>query len=278
MASKRPSASQVHRQTAKKMIAVCSATGGTGRTTLTVNTASLLAAKSKKVTAIDGDLQFGDLSLAMDIQPDVTIKDTVHLQEREKLIDLCNRHESGVRVLSAPSRPEEADLITEEHLDWVITSLKEANEYLLVDTAAGLNDRSLPFIENADHIVVVTTGGMAALKNAKLMIGILEELELNGKISVVVNRSTAKGSLIKEDLTSLLQAERVFYLPEDRKHVSHSQNTGQVLCLNYPRLEISKAIMSMAEELFPETHYGTPYIPHKRFQRIIQRVTSRRRK
>lgn len=276
MASNNPSASQT--RTEGKTIAVCSATGGTGRTTITVNLASTLAARSNKVTVIDGDLQFGDLSLAMDIEPAFTMKEAVNTQGRRNLTDLCHKHESGVRVLSAPSRPEEADLITEEHLEWIIASLKEANEYLLVDTAAGLNDRSLPFIENADDIIVVTTGGMAALKNAKLMIGILEELELNSKVSVVVNRSTAEGSLMKEDLSSLLQAKRVFYLPEDRKHVSHSQNTGEVLCLHYPRLEISKAIMSMAEELFPETKQGTPYVPNRRFQRIIQRVTSGRRK
>jgi pilus assembly protein CpaE len=60
-----------------ELIVVCSAKGGIGRTVMAVNLAVALTKKNIQVGVLDGDFQFGDVSLAMDLHPTFTIKDVV---------------------------------------------------------------------------------------------------------------------------------------------------------------------------------------------------------
>ncbi|WP_018923515.1 AAA family ATPase [Salsuginibacillus kocurii] len=277
MATREEAVSHTTEKPAGTTIAICSATGGNGRTMITVNLSSLLAERGYKVTAVDGDLQFGDISLALDLQPSYTIKDAVNNQGSESILNFCSEHESGLRLLAAPTRPEEADLVTEEHLDSILSSLQSENDYVVIDTTAGLNDRSLPVLEKADYILVVTTGSMAALKNANLMLQILDTLELKSRASVIVNRSTAEGNLSAEDLIDLLKIERLYYLPEDRKNVSYAFNTGRVLTTILPNLEVSKAIIAMVDQLFLERQEGHQRESNRFLQNVMSRMKNVRR-
>ncbi len=161
----------VEQQSPKKkrgeMIAVCSAKGGVGRTILTVNLAIALFKKNIKVSILDGDFQFGDIGLAMDLQSTFTIKDV--MEEIESLDEymlgsyLC-KHDSGVRVLPAPDRPEYADLVTKEALNKIVDFLLQQFDYLVVDTGVGLQDQTMEVLEKADQILVVTNLEMATLE------------------------------------------------------------------------------------------------------------------
>src|SRR5205823_5368538 len=59
------------------MICVLGPKGGTGKTVTSSNLAVALAQAGKSVSAIDLDLQFGDLALAMGVRPDKTMYDLV---------------------------------------------------------------------------------------------------------------------------------------------------------------------------------------------------------
>ena len=89
-----------------EMIAVCSAKGGIGKTTLTVNLAVALLKKNFSVAVLDGDFQFGDVGLAIDLQTRFTMKEVVEGLEtldEHSLAGYLSKHESGVRVLPAPN-------------------------------------------------------------------------------------------------------------------------------------------------------------------------------
>ncbi|WP_124220594.1 P-loop NTPase [Aquisalibacillus elongatus] len=60
-----------------QVITVCSGKGGVGKTLLAVNLAVSLSKKNADVALIDGEFQFGDVGLAMDLQPSFTMKDIV---------------------------------------------------------------------------------------------------------------------------------------------------------------------------------------------------------
>ncbi|WP_025027362.1 AAA family ATPase [Caldalkalibacillus mannanilyticus] len=235
-----------------EMIVVCSAKGGVGKTVLSVNLAVALSKKNIQVSVLDGDYQFGDVTLAMDLHSTFTIKDIVEgldTLDEYSMASYLSRHESGVKVLSAPDRPEYADLVTPAVTEKVINLLLKQNDYVVVDTGVGFHDNSLQFVEKADQILIVTNLEMATLKNTKLMLETLEVLGLKNKVQVVINRSTMESVIQAADVPEILDEETPIFIPNDFQLVSQSLNIGIPFVLKHGKTEVAKAIFKMAEQI-----------------------------
>ncbi|MFE8699614.1 CpaE family protein [Cytobacillus sp. FJAT-54145] len=242
-------------QTSKRrgeMIAVCSAKGGIGRTTLTVNLAVALFKKNISISILDGDFQFGDIGLAMDLQSTFTIKDVVEeidrLDEFSLASFLCN-HESGVKVLQAPERPEFAELVTDEKLSKILDLLLMQQDYVVVDTGVGLQERTLNIVEKADQILVVTNLEMAALKNTKLLLETLDILGFRDKVRIVINRATMESVIKAGDVPDILGEAEPIYIPNDFQIASQALNIGIPFVINQGKSELAKSVFKMAEQL-----------------------------
>lgn len=235
-----------------EMIVVVSAKGGVGRTTLAVNLAVALTKKTITVSLLDGDFQFGDIALAMDLQPTFTIKEVAEELERvdsySLLSYLCS-HDSGVKVLPAPVRPEFADLVTNEVIDQVVRWLLDQFDYVIVDTSVGLGDKTLAIVEKADQVLVVTNLEMATLKNTKLLLETFQLLGLKEKTKLVINRATMESVIQATDVPNILGEQDPFYIPNDFQTASQSLNIGIPFVVNQGKSEMAKAIFKMAEGL-----------------------------
>lgn len=235
-----------------EMIVLCGAKGGIGKTALAVNLAVALTKKNISVGLMDGDFQFGDVALALDLHPTFTIKDAVEdieTMDRFALAGFLIPHGSGVKVLAAPERPEFADLIKPNVIDRVCDLLLSQNDYLVIDTVAGLSDSSLHLIEKADQIFVVTTLEMTAIKNTKLMIDTLDLLGFRDKMQLVVNRATMESVIKAADVPDILGFESSFYIPNDFQLVSQSLNVGIPFVSNQAKSELAKSVFKMTEQL-----------------------------
>lgn len=233
-----------------KIIAVCSAKGGIGRTTLTVNLAVALMKKNFSVAIMDGDFQFGDVNLAMDLKSSLTIKDVLEgiaMLDEHSLANYLAVHESGVRVLSAPDRPEFAELISNEAVGKILDCLLIQHDYIVVDTPVGLNEQSLRFIERADQILVVANLEMAALKNTKLFLETLKLLGLQDKVKIVINRSNMESVIKATDAAAILAENDPIYIPNDFQICSQSINLGVPFVIKHAKSEVAKGIFKMAE-------------------------------
>ena len=235
-----------------EIIAVCSAKGGVGKTVMAVNLAIALRKKNLKISVVDGDFQFGDVSMALDIQSSLSIKDVVdHLDtlDQHSLVNFLNVHESGVKLLSAPHRPEYADLITEEIIEKTLKLLAVENDFVVVDTGVGIHDKNLPIIENADEILLITNLEMATLKNTKLMLETLQALEFDHKVKVVVNRATMNSVIKASDVENILGVDVAYYIPNDFQIASQSINIGIPFVINQGKSELAKALFRTAEQI-----------------------------
>ena len=243
---------QDEKQKRGEMIAVCSAKGGVGKTTLSVNLAAALCKKNIKIGLMDGDFQFGDVCLAMDLQSTFSIKDVIEdIEQMDQYLlgNYLNHHDSGVKVLAAPERPEYADLITDAVIKKVIDLLLMQQDYLVVDTGIGLQDRTVSIIEKADQIIIVTNLEMTTLKNTKLMLETLELLGLREKVQVVINRSTMESVIQAADVPEILGENEPVFIPNDFQTASESLNIGIPFVLNQGKTELAKAVFKMAEQL-----------------------------
>ncbi|KIL38354.1 histidine kinase [Gordoniibacillus kamchatkensis] len=235
-----------------ELIAVCSAKGGIGRTVLAVNLAVALSKNNIQIALLDGDFQFGDVSLAMDLQPTFTIKDvaeSMDAMDKHTAASYLIRHSSGVKVMAAPERPEQADLLAAPALGTVCDLLLAQHDYVLVDTEVGLKESTLLFVEKADQIFILTTLEMAAIKNTRLMLETLEALGLRHKVQLVVNRATMDSVIKATDVPDIVGIEHPYYVPNDFAIVAQSLNIGVPFVQNHGKTDIAKSIFKMAEQL-----------------------------
>ena len=106
---KLPPPPKVERRLMGKLLMIYSPKGGTGCSMVASNLAIALSKTTrKKVALVDGNLQFGDSDVMLNLQGNRTIADVINRIE-DLDSDLMNvmtaRHPSGIKVLAAPTTP-----------------------------------------------------------------------------------------------------------------------------------------------------------------------------
>lgn len=239
-------------KTKGEMIIFISGKGGVGKTITSVNTGVALANKGLSTCILDGNFQFGDVSLALDIQPSFTISDIIQEPqglESIKISYYLDRHQSGVNILSAPMKPEQGDLITQSSLKIICQKILEKHDFLIVDLSSGLSENNLAFIEMAHKIFLVTDISFAALKNTRTMIKTLNILNMNKKLRVIVNRYDTQSIIAAKDINNMLDVKEVSFIWNNPKLVSKSFDVGIPFVISNPREKVSKDIITLASEL-----------------------------
>jgi pilus assembly protein CpaE len=172
------------------------AKGGVGTTTIAINAAIALHRElGRKVCLVDGNLQFGDhrvfLDLGLDRKSIVDIV-TAPAIDGELVRQVLVKHDSGVDLLLAPPSPETAELVTPEHMPLILDHLRQAYDYVLVDIDKRLDDVNLGIIEASETVFVVMTADLSCLKNVRLVLETIGHLGYEqGKVKLVLNRSNA---------------------------------------------------------------------------------------
>ena len=124
-----------------KIITIFSPKGGVGKTVLACGLAhpARPASCERRALLLDLDLQFGDAAIMMGIEPEKTIYDLVMTTgelDTEKLAGYVTHHPSGVDLVPAPVRPEDAELVAEDRVARLLDVAKESYDAIVVDTPA----------------------------------------------------------------------------------------------------------------------------------------------
>jgi pilus assembly protein CpaE len=233
-----------------KVLMVFSAKGGCGKTTLSVNLAHALAtATESKVALLDFDLQFGDIAVALQIEPKKTISDAISMQtnlDELGINSLMVNQRKNLDILLAPTNPTDIEFISTELIDNLLNTLKNSYDYIVVDTPPAFTDVILRVFDQADRCFLLTTLDMPAIKNLKLVISTLEALNINKtKLEFVLNRSDIKSGLSIRELEEMVGETFVSQIPSSNE-VSASTNRGIPLVIDNPRHAVSREIIDLA--------------------------------
>ncbi len=245
------------------VIAVVSASGGSGKTFLATNLAYHLQAGSKKQTClIDLDLQFGELATALRLKPRHTIHDLLADGEEDDLArrfeESLERHESGIRILAAPEDPEQADAIDALQVASVIDAARSRFDYVVIDTPTALSEAVLVALEQADQIFVVATLDLPSVRNLGIMMTTLK------KLKVPVERVVLLLNKVEKDVgIDVARVEQYFpqgfsmVIPYGRE-VNRSLNMGQPVLAYAPRGAVSKTLAAGLEATLATAVDATP--------------------
>jgi pilus assembly protein CpaE len=232
------------------LICILGPKGGTGKTLISANLGVQLAQQGHRVAAVDLDLQFGDLGLSLGLQPERTIFDLAKSAgsiDSEKVGAYLVTHESGLRVMLAPSRPDQAATVTVEFLRELYAALRVSHDFVIVDTPPGFTPEVIATIDSSTDLIVVGMLDSLSLKNTKLG---LETLQLMGynpaRISVVLNRADSRVGITSEDVEAVLGRAPDLLIPSDRE-VPRALNEAVPIVTAKSGSGVAKAFARLAE-------------------------------
>ncbi len=240
-----------------KVIAVVSNKGGVGRSFLSTNIAmAIRQMTNKQVALVDASLSFGDVGVMMNVAKSKTFSDIAvqpqHL-DKELLDDVLVTHSSGVKLLLAPSTPQESETVSVDHLRAAISVLAKSVDYVVIDTRPGFDDTMLSIMDQADVLLLVLTMEMTAIKDTRQFLEIAELLGYSeDKVTLVLNRYNNYSGIPVSDISENLKREVEFKIPEDHQPILRSINEGSPLVGSQPEHRVSSEILRLCANLVKE--------------------------
>lgn len=234
------------------VITVFSPKGGTGKTMLATNLAVALAKRQLRTCLVDLDLQFGDVAIALRLEPTRTTSDALGLREaidEHALTSLLLPYRPNLSVLPGPTRPADAEFISADLVSTLLEGLRSMHDVVIIDTPPAFNDVVLRALDISDIHLLVTTPDLASLKSLRVALDTLNALGYPlGKRQIVVNRDEANIGLTQGDIRQILQMPVAVRIPADRDVVV-ALNHGATVIEESPRNPVSKSIAKFAESL-----------------------------
>ena len=256
-----------------KVIIVFSAKGGCGKTTLSINLASALSNfPNRRVCLVDLDLQFGDVAVSLQANPEKTISSSIGMGVNLDLLgtrSMITNQSSSLDLLLAPTNPTDVEFITGDTIGKVLENLKSDYDYVVIDTPPAFTDFVLKSFELMDACFLLTTLEMPAIKNLKIVYETLDALKIDqSAIKLVINRADLKTGISTKEAEELLQRKIDYELSNDL-NVAVAANQGQPLIGFSPKSRLAQAINNIASDLekylYPESPKGSS--PRSLFRR-----------
>ncbi|HEX9044914.1 MAG TPA: response regulator [Candidatus Limnocylindrales bacterium] len=230
------------------------AKGGAGTTTVAINTAIALHRElGKSVALIDGDLQFGDhrvfLDLGLDRKGLVDVVSAPHIDE-DLLRRVLVRHDSGIELLLAPPSPEAAELVRPEHMPEIIEILRGLFDHVVVDIDQRLDETNLRILDAADTIYVVLTADLSCLKNVRLLLETIVHLGYpDAKVQLVLNRSNAFTGIGVKNAESALRREIAHQIVNEYRGAISALNSGEPFMVARADSPLARSVLDFARAM-----------------------------
>jgi pilus assembly protein CpaE len=238
-----------------RVIAFGSAKGGSGTTTLAVNTALILAEMAPGSVAIaDFDMYHGQVSTHLDIY---ARSSTAALAREEpanltpELIQESGRpHSSGLTVFGGPYRPDDAVDVSGVQLVGLVEILRTVYGTVVVDAGSTLDMRALGVLERADRIALVLTPDIPALRLLHACLQVLSEQGSAADRSIfVVNQIYPKSMIGGEQIEEHLGIKVGLEIPYDGENFLKAINEGQPLVNSAHRSPAAASLRRLAGQL-----------------------------
>jgi len=237
-----------------KVVTVFSPKGGSGKTVLATNLAAATARSGVDTLLIDLDLQFGDSALTLAVSPRATIADLaasagdIDLEKLKAFVSTDSR--TGLSLLPAPKRPEEADLVGAPQLAAILEAARSGFGAVVIDTGPLFDAPMLAALDHTEQLLLVCNPEVTSLKNVRIGLETIDRLGFpRERVSLVANRIGAAGAVARDDIEDALDTKIAFELPDDPE-VPAAINRALPVVLADEGTSFSQAAGRLADTVF----------------------------
>lgn len=235
-----------------KIITVFSNKGGIGKTSIASNLAVNLADMTKeKVVLIDLNLQLGDITTFLNLNP---AYDVSYLTNNLSRIDegflfgsLEKYKNKNLYVLADPPYLEQAEEVSAEKIEALLTILKMYFSYIIIDASNVFDAKTLSALDNSDDILLVSIVNLPAIRNAQRCLDLFERLDYpSSKIKLIINRYMKDDEITSKDVENTLNHPIFWKIPNNYFTIISSINKGIPVCDVEPDSPLAKNYKQLA--------------------------------
>ena len=219
------------------IIVVYSPQGGVGCTTVSTNLASGLMKEGIRVLLVDADLQFGDIGVFLNIQSQSTMVDlagNVDDLDIELFDNIVVTHDSGLKVLMGPARPEYAEVIQSNpaSIAQILQKIGGNYDFIVVDTGRHLDETLLALFDASAKIVLVGTPTLASVKNIRFVLDLFDQLTYPPDKTILImnrvptDRNQQRFTIASEKIEKFLRRPIEVEIPTDDLTVLGAMSKG----------------------------------------------------
>jgi pilus assembly protein CpaE len=166
--------------------------------------------------------------------------------DAEKINSFVMQHRSGAAVLLAPTRPDQAAVVTTAFLRDIFEVLRRSYDFVIVDTPPAFSPEVIAAIDASSHLCVVGMLDALSLKDTKIGLETLEQMGYpSGDVTLVLNRADTSVGISMKDVQTLLHKAPDVLVPSDRS-IPRVLTTGMTIFEAEPRSGAGRAFASLA--------------------------------
>lgn len=239
-----------------RIIVITSGKGGVGKTSLSVSLSIALAQDGKSVTMIDADLGLANINVILGIIPKYNLYHVI--KGKKKLRDIIIEVPEGIKIIAGASGFHQlANLEPKQREDFISSISELANDdYLIIDTGAGISQNVMSFILASDEIIVVTTPEPTAITDAYGIIKTIASNSSEKQIRLIVNRaqSVTEGKRVAQRVINIagqflnIKVENLGFVYED-PYVPKSVRNQKPFIVGYPKCRASGCVKVIADRI-----------------------------
>lgn len=243
-----------------RVITTFSNKGGIGKTSIAANLALELASTTKeKVALVDLNLQLGDVTTFLDLKPSFDISYMVQnlpkIDETFLLSTLERYKDTSLYVLADPPYLEQSKDISAKQIGELIEALKQTFAYIVVDTSATFDEKTISALDHSDLILLITIVNLPAIRNCQRCLDLFERLGyVKEKTKIVLNRYMENDEIKVEDVESVLARPVYWKIPNNYFTIISAINKGVPVNAINPDSNISKSYRDLATMIADEIY------------------------
>jgi pilus assembly protein CpaE len=227
--------------------------GGVGRTTLAFNLAVAAAQQpDMRTVLVDGSFQFGDLRTLLRVPmdtPSIFDLPTDRISESD-LADVLWRDPSGIDILLAPPRAEQAEMLNVRDVEKILSLLRRVYRIVIVDLPANVSELTLSLLDASDTILEVVTWDSMTLQNTRTVAALFQAINYPpSKVRYLLNRADSPGGLDAQTLLQALGREPEYRVASDGRLIVEANNQGVPFVLSNPEAQVSRDVVAVAATL-----------------------------
>lgn len=177
-----------------QVIAVTSGKGGAGKTNVSANLALALADLGCRVVLFDADLTLGAIDVVLGLEVERSLADVI--SGKCEFLDVLLQVKHGVRIVPAASGDRSMNQLSPMQHAGVVYSFSEIGDsldFLIIDTAPGISDTVLNFINAAREVLIVVCDEPTSINDSYALIKLLNIEHGMRRFHVLANKTRFPG-------------------------------------------------------------------------------------